>query len=332
LIGRNWTAALGLCWLGAITAPAAAAEAPVLRTAQEVFRQGEPILVYVEHAPTNVWDRLVIAETGSPNVTRGPTVYLKDQAPGPEWRDRWYVLPAQPPGDHELRLYLRNGFAVGARLPLQVSASGDAGAATIVTPVFADQLIEFAAAGQSRYQEPFGHVEGPYRPGPVDPAIVLGDPGPGPFNSGNPKLEFLTLPKGSSVTVGFTKHVLVDRPGPDFFVRGVDLDESAGEVAEVEVSSDLTTFHLVDRIMAAGRQPLDLAGLALAAPVRAIRVVGGDLRGAYPGFELVSVELASALPAEQAAAAGEQAPRAPAAPAGGGAQPGKGGGSAAPVR
>ena len=47
--------------------------------------------------------------------------------------------------------------------------------------------------------------------------------------------------------------------------------------------------------MAGGLQPLDLAGLGLAAPVTAIRVVGTDLKGSYPGFELVSVELAHAL-------------------------------------
>ncbi len=329
MISRSWPLALGLCWLG-LGAPAAAAaeDTPVLRLAQAAFRPGEPILVLVEHAPTNVWDRLVIAGPGTPNVTRGPTIYLKDQAPAPERRDRWYALPPQPAGDYELRLYLRNGFALGAAVPLRVAAGAAAGPAA--APVFADRLIEFVAAGRSRYPEPFGHAAGPYRPGPVDPAIVLGDPGPGPFNSGNPSLEFLTLPTGSYVTLGFTGHVLVDGPGPDFFVRGVDLDESAGEVAEVHVSTDLERFHRVDSIRAAGRQPLDLAGLGLAAPVRAIRVVGSDLKGAYPGFELVGVELASALPAGGGLAGG-QAPEARPAPAGGLGQGGKGGGTAAPA-
>lgn len=298
-VRTSLSAALGLWGLGflqLVPAPAAAQDAPVMRAAQEVFRPDEPILVFIERAPTNVWDWLTIAPAGSHRMERGDRLYLRYHAPSAERRDRWYMLPPQAEGEYELRLFLNNNFSLVASLPVRVAASDELGPPTVLTPVFADRLIEFVAGNQSRYEEPFGHVEGPYRPGPIDPAIVLGDPGPGPFNSGNPKLAFLTLPQGSHVTVGFSKHVLIDGPGPDFFVRGVDPEESAGEVAEVYVSTDGATFQLVDQVLAAGRQPLDLAGLGLQAPVVAIRIVGTDLKGSYPGFELVSVDAVNPPP------------------------------------
>jgi hypothetical protein len=279
LTRRRQAAALSAAfWFGSLgpvgSARLAAEDAPVMRVAQPAFRPDEPIFVFIEHAPTGMWDWLTVVPAGAQRMQRGDKIYLRFYAPSAERRARWYALPPQPAGEYELRLFRNNNYTLAATLPIRVAVSADAGPARVLTPVFADQLLEFVAGGQSRYAEPFGHLEGPYRPGPVDPAIVLGDPGPGPFNSGNPKLEYLTLPKGSYVTAGFSKHVLVDGPGPDFFVRGVDPDESAGEVAEVYVSTDRATFHLVDQVLAAGRQPLDLAGLGLSAPVEAVRVVG----------------------------------------------------------
>ncbi len=66
--------------------------------------------------------------------------------------------------------------------------------------------------------------------------------------------------------------------------------DSAGEFAEVHVSTDLREFHKVSRIYEGGPQLLDLEGLKLPAPVIAVRVTGLDLRGRIPGFDLISVE------------------------------------------
>ena len=271
-----------------------AGESPALRTAKEVFRPGEPIYVFIDHPPTNNWAWLTVVPAGAPKTKHGHSIYLRNVAPA-DHRRRWYTLPPQAAGDYELRLYMSNNLALGATLPVRVAAGAPTDASAGFVTAYADRLIGFVAGHQSRYPEPFGHDHGPFRPNRVDPAIVLGDPGPGPFTTANPQLRFLTLPKGSSVTLGFTSHVLVDAPGPDFFVRGLDPAESAGEVAEVFVSTDGDNFVLVDQVMAGGLRPLDLAGLGLSAPVTAIRVVGTDLKGSYPGFELVSVELAHAL-------------------------------------
>jgi hypothetical protein len=276
----------------------AAETPPVLRTAQEVFRPDEPIDVFIENAPDNNVAWMTVVKSGAGDREVGVRLLLKDQAP-PGRRDRWYRLPPQEEGDYELRLFPRWNFVLGASLPVRVAATEKEGPASLLTPVFADRLIEFVAGDQSRYPEPFGHAQGPFRPAPVDPAIVLGDPGPGPFNSSNRQLEFLTLPKGSYVTVGFSEHLLFDAPGPDLFVRGLDLDESAGEIADVFVSADLETFVFVDQIRAAGAQPLDLANLGLTEPVAAVRVVGTDLKGSFPGLELVSVEAAHGLARDQ---------------------------------
>jgi hypothetical protein len=285
-------ALLGLLEAG--PAQPAAEEPPVLRTAKEVFRPDEPIYVFIDHAPTNNGAWLTVAAPGSPLMKHGDRIHLQKLAPA-DHRDRWYTLPPQAEGDYELRLFLRNNLSLGATLPIRVAAGASDPWAGFVS-AYAERLIGFVAGNQSRYPEPFGHIDGPFRPAPVDPAIVLGDPGPGPFTTANRQLEFLTLPRGSAVTVGFSDHLLVDGPGPDFFVRGLDATESAGEIAEVLVSTDGESFVLVDQIRAGGRQPLDIASLGLPAPVSAIRIVGTDLKGSYPGFELVSVELAHARP------------------------------------
>ena len=293
-----------------------AAESPALRTAKEVFRPDEPIYVFIDHPPTNNWAWLTVVPAGAPKAKHGDSIYLRNFAPA-DHRRRWYTLPPQAAGDYELRLYMSNNLALGATLPVRVAASAPSDASAGFVTAYADRLIGFVAGHQSRYPEPIGHDVGPFRPKRVDPAVVLGNPGPGPFTTANPKLRFLTLPKGSSVTLGFSAHVLVDAPGPDFFVRGLDPAESAGEVAEVLVSTDGETFVLVDQVMAGGRQPLDLAGLGLSAPVTAIRVVGTDLKGSYPGFELVSVELAHARDRPNQTHSVSAAPAKPLPPGGG---------------
>lgn len=199
--------------------------------------------------------------------------------------DRWYALPPQPPGSYAVRL--DRAHVTLASVPLRVEAGRHAPRAK----AFADLLLGYAAAGASRYREPFGKLPGSIKLQSVDPSIMLGDPGPGPFRvRRNPELRFLSLPKGSSVTVGFAGVQIVDGSGPDFAVRSVDPSDSAGEVAEIHVSTDLKSFKRVGTIVAGGAQLIDLQGLGLTDPVRAIRVTGLDLRGSFPGFDLISVE------------------------------------------
>ena len=261
-----------------------AADAPRLRLLHDVVGPGETIYVAVENAPaakSGPMPAFTIVKNGAvPHFF----LYLHIVAPVGEF-DRWYSLPPQEEGQYELRL--NRAYEVIASVPFRV-----AGGPRVFKTAFADTLLDYSAAGASPfYEEPFGMLDATPQVQPVDPAIVLGDPGPGPFSiRENPKLQFLALPQGSSVTVGFSEVLIVDGPGPDLLVRTVEPRDSAGEFAEVHVSTDLREFHKVSRIYEGDPQLLDLEGLKLPAPVIAVRVTGLDLRGRIPGFDLISVE------------------------------------------
>ena len=121
-------------------------------------------------------------------------------------------LPPQAAGDYELRLYMSNNLALGATLPVRVAAGAPTDASAGFVTAYADRLIGFVAGHQSRYPEPFGHDQGRSAE-PGRPRDRARRSGAGAFTTANPQLGFLTLPKGSSVTLGFASHVLVDARG-----------------------------------------------------------------------------------------------------------------------
>ncbi|MDG3004939.1 PEP-CTERM sorting domain-containing protein [Paludisphaera mucosa] len=149
---------------------------------------------------------------------------------------------------------------------------------------FADVVLDYFDSGAGPLAGPYGGTfpDGPGFPIPVSLDVVLGDdPGPTGFT------DFLSLPMGSYITVGFTDEVIFDGVGDDVFIREVG---ASGERAEVYVSPDGVTFTLLGIAQDDVTTALDLAAIGYTDFVRAVKIVGLDNFGGSPGFDVVSVQ------------------------------------------
>ena len=114
---------------------------------------------------------------------------------------------------------------------------------------FADVALSFFDSGSGPFTGPYGRIDtngngeidpGEPEPGPVSLDFVLG----GEIGS---SLSFVSLPRNSSVTVGFVNEIVVDGPGDDIAV--VETGD-VGEQADVFVSSNLADFTFLGTAMA----------------------------------------------------------------------------------
>jgi hypothetical protein len=162
----------------------------------------------------------------------------------------------------------------------------------------ADTVIEFYDSGTGPIPGPYGSSGGihktrvgrrTYTIEPVNPNVVLGPIPPSPVVGRNAQVDWVSLPSGSYLTVGFTDEVIVDGPGDDVFIRSFDRQDSANENADIYVSSNGTDFTFLGRVNERGLVKLDLASIGYTAPVTAVRVVGVDEKGTAPGFDLITV-------------------------------------------
>lgn len=148
-----------------------------------------------------------------------------------------------------------------------------------------------AAVGYADYVQGFfdsgaGPIAGPYGgtfpgafPVSVSTNVVLGSDGS--------TVDFLSLPTGSYVTVGFTDEVIFDQAGNDIFVQEVG---GNGERANVLVTSDFITYALLGVAQDDANTAFDLATIGFTGQVRGVRIVGLDALGASPGFDVVNVQ------------------------------------------
>ncbi|WP_414529508.1 Ig-like domain-containing protein [Nodularia chucula] len=231
-----------------------------------ILDSGEPIQVTAEDDPST----LDIDETGQ------------------------YEFNNLAPGTYIVREIIPDGFE--QTFPLRnVTQPGDG---------YADVILEFVSGGNAPAPlvEPYGSTgglasgspfngNGRYTVEPVNPEVILGAPPPSPIIGRNPEVDWLALPQGSYVTVGFTDEVIIDGPGDDIFIRSFDPIDSANEFADVFVSSNGIDFELLGTINQRGLVSLDLADINFTKPVTAVRVQGLDNRGTSPGFDLISVEV-----------------------------------------
>ncbi|MEQ9374548.1 MAG: PKD domain-containing protein [Imperialibacter sp.] len=102
---------------------------------------------------------------------------------------------------------------------------------------------------------------------------------------------FVSLPLGSYVTVEFTDNVIINAPGQDdIFIREC---EGVNEYANVYVSANGVDFSFIGTAIGTNSSNVtttfDLETINFQEPVVAIKVVGLDLGGASPGFDLLSV-------------------------------------------
>lgn len=150
---------------------------------------------------------------------------------------------------------------------------------------FADYVIEFFDSGAGPMTGPYGGTfpGGPGFPIAVSTDVVLGDdPGPTGFP------DFLSLPIGSFVTVGFRDETVIDGLGNDIFIREVGAN---GERAEVFVSSDLINFVLLGIAKDDVTTSFDLASIGFTNAVQAVKIVGLDNFGGSPGFDVMSIQV-----------------------------------------
>lgn len=147
---------------------------------------------------------------------------------------------------------------------------------------FADIVLNYFNSGEGTFTEAYGgeFPGGIGFPVLVNTDVVLGDD-PGE------NVDFLSLPTGSFITVGFTDEVIVDGEGDDIFIQETG---AQGETAEVFVSSDSENFVSIGIAEDDGTTSFDLADIGFTEPVEAIKIVGLDSLGGSPGFDVVNVQ------------------------------------------
>ncbi len=98
----------------------------------------------------------------------------------------------------------------------------------------------------------------------------------------------ISLPTDSYLTVGFSKVAIVDAANQDdlYIVEA----GSGGEDADVYVSSDFNNFTYLGLAQDDVTTSFDLADIGFTTPVVAVKVVGKDNGGSWPGFDLHEVK------------------------------------------
>ncbi|MFK8029612.1 MAG: thrombospondin type 3 repeat-containing protein [Gammaproteobacteria bacterium] len=146
--------------------------------------------------------------------------------------------------------------------------------------LYAETILEYVDSGAGPIPGPYGGT-GLGSPVTVPIEVAIG-PEPGPVGPN----DYLSLPEGSFIVLGFVTGQIVDGLGPDFVVSEVG---SANEEAEISVSSNGIDFVSLGIASASTTTNFDLNGTGIVEPVRAIKVMGLDSFGNSPGFDLVGI-------------------------------------------
>lgn len=147
---------------------------------------------------------------------------------------------------------------------------------------FADVVLDYFDSGAGPLPGPYGgeFPGGIGFPAPVSTDVVLG-------NDPDPTVDFLSLPTGSFVTVGFLDEVLFDGAGNDLFIREIG---GNGESADIFISPDNTNFTFLGTAFDDSTTSFDFASIGFTDFVTAVKIVGNDSLGDSPGFDVVNVE------------------------------------------
>jgi len=105
---------------------------------------------------------------------------------------------------------------------------------------------------------------------------------------GNNTKNFLSLPIGSYIILGFTDNVIIDYPNQD----DIHITETgcSGEQAEVYVSNDGVDYVKLGIVDDCKTSSLDLKTINFKSFVKFIKIIGIDSKGRSPGFDLVNVK------------------------------------------
>jgi outer membrane protein OmpA-like peptidoglycan-associated protein len=105
---------------------------------------------------------------------------------------------------------------------------------------------------------------------------------------GNNTKYFVSLPKGSYITIKFTDNYVIDYPNQDdIFISEIGC---SNDHAEVYVSPDNKHFFKLGIIDDCRTNSLDLASINYKDTVRFVKVVGLDYNGSSPGYDVVNIK------------------------------------------
>ena len=162
--------------------------------------------------------------------------------------------------------------------------------AQAITLGYADVVLDYSDSGAGPIPGPYGGIDSnsdgfvdPGKPNyqPVNLDVVLG-------NEQAPSLDYLSLPTGSFITVGFTDETVINGSGNDIFIRETG---ASGDRANVFVSSNSIDFILLGTAQDDVTTALDLATIGFTKPVQAVKIVGLDNLGVSPGFDVANVQV-----------------------------------------
>lgn len=145
---------------------------------------------------------------------------------------------------------------------------------------YADVVLDYYNSGAGPFPTPYGGTWPGSFPVSVSTDVVLEDDGD--------IFDFLSLPSGSYVTVGFTDETIIDGVGDDVFIQETGAN---GETAEVYVSSNGVDFVFLGIAKDDFTTSLDLASIGYTEAVQAIKIVGLDNFGGSPGFDVVNIQI-----------------------------------------
>lgn len=111
----------------------------------------------------------------------------------------------------------------------------------------------------------------------INPEVCLGN-----------SFSFVSIPKGSYITLGFTDNTIVDAPNQnDLFIDEIG---ASSEFADVYISSDYgLNFTFFGRVNGGTNNELDLKDINYTRVVNAVKIIGRDNLGCVAGFDLVRV-------------------------------------------
>ena len=167
-----------------------------------------------------------------------------------------------------------------SRIALAAALSGLAAPAAAVVG-YADFVWDYFDSGAGPFAGPYGgNLSGPVPRASAGLSVVLGPDGPDP--------DFLSLPTGSYVTVGFNDEIVTDGAGFDIFISEVGV---ANEAANIFVTPDFVTYTFLGLASDATVSTFDLASIGYTGNVVGVRIVGLDSFGGSPGFDLSFVQV-----------------------------------------
>jgi hypothetical protein len=165
---------------------------------------------------------------------------------------------------------------LGGAIVLVASLSA---AATSAATILADTVIDYFDSGAGPLAGPYG---GTFVPANYPVPVPLSYATDGDANT------FVSLPTGSYLVLGFTGGFVFDGPGNDLFISEPG---DGQEDADVFVSSDFgTSFTFLGKAFGNQLTELDLADIAYAGQVNAVKIVGLDNGGGSPGFDVAFVQ------------------------------------------